>query len=78
MLGKPKYTYGDVVKFKCGDEIITGIVAIIDGWGTFEDNSDVSYDLMCKERNIFYKHFSERNIIEKIGQVPEEEIWNDR
>lgn len=78
MLGEPKYTYGDVVKFKCGDEIITGVVAIIDKWGTFGDDSDVSYDLMRKENNTLYKHFNERSIVEKIGHVPEEEIWNEQ
>ena len=75
MRGKPKYNYGDVVKFKCGDDIKEGIIAIIDRWGTFEDNSDVSYDIMNKEENILYKHFGEKFVIEKIGEVPEEEIW---
>ena len=30
MLGKPKYNYGDVVKFKLGDDVKEGIIAIID------------------------------------------------
>ena len=75
MLGKPKYNYGDVVKFKLGDDIKEGIIAIIDKYGTFEDNSDVSYDIMNKKENILYKHFGEKFVIEKIGQIPEEEIW---
>ena len=75
MLGKPKYNYGDVVKFKLGDDVKEGIIAIIDRYGTFEGSSDVSYDIMNKEENILYKHFGEKYIIEKIGEVPEEEIW---
>ena len=77
MLGKPKYTYGDIVKFTANDnKIREGIIAIIDRWGTFEDDSDVSYDIMNKEENILYKHFREDCIIEKIGEVKEEEIWD--
>ena len=49
MLGKPKYNYGDVVKFKLGDDVKEGIIAIIDRYGTFEGSSDVSYDIMNKE-----------------------------
>ena len=76
MLGNPKYTYGDVVKFTANDKKIReGIIAIIDTWGTFEDNSDVSYDIMNKEERILYKHFREDYIVEKIGEVKEEEIW---
>ena len=75
MLGKPKYNYGDVVKFKLGDDIKEGIIAIIDRWGTFFDDSDVSYDIMNKEENILYKHCGEKYVIEKIGEVPKEEIW---
>ena len=75
MLGKPKYNYGDIVKFKFNDDVKEGIIAIIDRWGTFEDDSDVSYDIMNKEENILYKHFGEKFVIEKIGEVPEEEIW---
>ena len=75
MLGKPKYNYGDVVKFKYDDDIKEGIIAIIDRYGTFENDSDVSYDIINKEENILYKHFGEKYVIEKIGEVPEEEIW---
>jgi len=75
MRGKPKYTYGDIVKFKLDDKIKTGIIAIVDSWGTFEDNSDASYDILNKEENTLYKHFREDSVIEKIGSIPENEIW---
>lgn len=64
MLGKPKFNYGDVVKFKLGDDIKEGIVYIIDKYGTFEDDSDVSYDILVKSENCLYKHVTER-LVEK-------------
>lgn len=84
MIGQPKYTYGDIVHFKVNykdkkdvahNEIKEGVIAIIDKYGTFFDSSDVSYDILVKSENILYKHFSENSIVEKIGQIPEEEIW---
>lgn len=77
MVGKPKYTYGDVVEFKCGDEVKTGIVAIVDRYGTFMDDSDASYDILNKQENILYKHCREDFVIQKIGEIPEEEIWEN-
>ena len=45
MLGKPKFKLNDIVKFKVdfGDELkeIEGSVAIIDKYGTFEQNEEV-------------------------------------
>lgn len=76
MLGKPKFTYGDVVEFRHGNDTKTGIVAIVDRYGTWEDGSDVSYDILNKDENILYKHFREDYVIKKIGEVPEGEIWN--
>lgn len=50
MIGKPKYKIDDVVSFKLKDEdreyTLTGKVYIVDRYGTFFDNSDVSYDIM--------------------------------
>lgn len=72
MLGKPKYNYGDKVKFKVKHEDkdyeLIGKIEIIDKYGTFEDNSDVSYDIMVEEGNFpvgypcLFKHFSEDSI----------------
>ena len=75
MLGKPKYTYGDVVTFRCGEQTKTGIVAIVDRYGTFFDNSDVSYDILNKDENILYKHFREDLVLSKIGAVDPSKIW---
>lgn len=50
MVGKPKYKIDDVVSFKLKDEdreyILTGKVYVVDRYGTFFDDSDVSYDIM--------------------------------
>lgn len=62
MKGKPKYNYGDTVTFSFIDydyderghridgtnhkTTLTGTVYIIDAYGTWDDPSDVSYDIM--------------------------------
>lgn len=81
-MSKPKYTYGDIVKFQFGqytDEKIVytkeGIVAIVDANGTWLNPGKPSYDILVKDENILYKHIAEEFVIEKIGSVPEEEIW---
>ena len=71
MLGKPKYNYGDEVKFKVKiqdkEYELVGKVEIIDKYGTFGDNSDVSYDIMvdkCPWNNepCLFKHFREDRV----------------
>lgn len=59
MLGKPKFKRDDKVQFTFQDKIIVGKVYIIDEYGTFEDDSDVSYDIMVDEENCLYKHVRE-------------------
>jgi hypothetical protein len=79
MLGKPKYKIGDIVNFKVVDnqEIIKkGIVAIVDEYGTFFNNSDVSYDILNKEENMLYKHFSESCVLEKVGEISPNNVWD--
>ena len=72
-IGKPKYKYNDVVSFKIKDNdteyTLTGYVYVIDKYGTFFDNTDVSYDIMVYtgEYSIDYpclfKHIRESQII---------------
>ena len=71
MLGKPKYAYKDKVKIKIKRDNkeyeLIGKVEIIDKYGTFEDNSDVSYDIMvdkCPWNNepCLFKHFREDGV----------------
>lgn len=64
MLGKPKFKHGDLVQFdvKFPEETrtIKGYIYIIDEYGTFQDNTDVSYDIMDEEEKCLYKHVSEK------------------
>lgn len=68
MLGKPKFKVDDKVSFSVKGEVITGCVYIVDAWGTFEDDSDVSYDIFvdsCEKfpEGCLYKHIKECNVI---------------
>lgn len=70
MIGSPKYDFGDIVKFKIDEKELSGAIGIVDKYGTFFDDSDVSYDIMVYEPiKIFYKHIPEEFIIEKIGHT---------
>lgn len=72
MLGKPKFNYGDVVRFELvleKDSVITciGTIEIIDKYGTFEQNKEVSYDIMVDNFNVgnepvFVKHIIESKL----------------
>lgn len=66
MLGKPKFKLNDTVCFDIQGETITGNIYIIDPYGTFEDNSDVSYDIMSEEKNCLYKHIQEK-LVRKVN-----------
>ena len=68
MLGNPKYTEGDIVKFEFNDEIKEGAVYIVDEYGTFFNDSDVSYDILVEKENALYKHLIEHSIIGKVGE----------
>ena len=68
MYGKPKYTYGDIVTFRLGGQTKAGTVAIVDKYGTFFDNTDVSYDILNKGENMLYKHIAECYVDKKIGE----------
>lgn len=59
MIGKPKYKIGDNVSFTLEKEIKQGEIYIVDKYGAFEDESDVSYDIFVKDGNILYKHIKE-------------------
>lgn len=68
MLGNPKYTFNEEVTFKiCNSDNVEimkcGIIYIIDTYGTFEDNSDVSYDILVSDENCIYKHIREDDIM---------------
>lgn len=63
MIGQPKYKEGQVVKFAIAGENKEGIIGVVDAYGTFEDESDVSYDILVSDENCFYKHIREDFIV---------------
>lgn len=65
MIGNPKYKIGDLVSFIFDGIKKTGIVEIVDEYGTFGDNTDVSYDIYIKDENCLYKHIKEIGIIKE-------------
>ena len=63
MIGKPKYSIGDEVYFLCCGNKVRGNIAIVDAYGTFEQNEEPSYDIMVEEANTLYKHIREQFVI---------------
>ena len=61
MLGIPKFNFGDRVKFDLNGKTYEGSIEIIDKYGVFEDDSDVSYDIVVveKDEEILVKHVNE-------------------
>lgn len=62
MLGKPKYDYDDNVRFIINGKEVCGKVAIIDAYGTFEQDEEVSYDILVESENTLYKHIRESGL----------------
>lgn len=74
MKGKPKFNCKDIVKFKLEDKEYIGEVWIVDKYGTWDEPSDVSYDILVKDafkegdvhykpngnNDCLFKHISER------------------
>lgn len=73
MKGYPKYKFNERVKFTIGDETFEGRIYIIDEYGTWNDPSDVSYDILVdkydgmneKIGSCLYKHITEK-LVEKV------------
>ena len=63
-IGQPKYQLRNRVRFMFRDEELEGIIRIVDAWGTFEQNEEPSYDILCEKKNCLYKHVLESEIIE--------------
>ena len=73
MIGEPKYALGEEVTFSLinrngVDVTLIGTVQIVDRYGTFEDNTDVCYDILVesdengKPNGILYKHVNEKSV----------------
>lgn len=66
VLGRPRYDYGDTVRFAWGaGGEKTGVVRIIDAYGTFEQNLEPSYDVYIESERCLYKHICESEILGK-------------
>ena len=74
MKGKPKYKLGDKVQFTLENEgTFHGYVYIIDEYGTWDDPSDVSYDIMVedwgpKKEECLFKHITEK-LVSSYGEI---------
>lgn len=65
MLGKPKYKEGTTVKFIIGNKLKTGVIWVVDEFGTFDYKEDVSYDIMVESENCLYKHIPEKSVVQR-------------
>ena len=61
MLGMPKFRKGQSVEFTISGKLVQGRIAIIDAYGTFEQDEEVSYDIFSTD-NILYKHIRESGL----------------
>ena len=77
MLGKPKYKRGDLVEFELlvDGRIVSlfGEIFIVDAFGTFEQRSEVSYDIMVEKSHFtggpcLYKHIEESRVVGKVSR----------
>ena len=72
MLGKPKFNYDDYVKFTVDGVEVIGQIYVIDAYGTFEQNEEVSYDIMVENsphmggEPCLYKHIRESEVEKSI------------
>lgn len=62
ILGQPRFKKGDYVSFTVNNEVVTGVIEIIDEYGTFFDSDHVCYDIFNKKANLLYKHVREEVI----------------
>ena len=62
----PKYKYEDLVMFRYGGDTLTGVIYIVDAYGTLEQNKEPSYDIYNEQNNTLYKHIRESDVF-KIG-----------
>ena len=66
MKGFPKFTIGDKVHFNFtindGKYSEDGEVVVVDKFGTWDDDSDVSYDIKLEDGS-WWKHINEKFVI---------------
>ena len=62
--GEREEVYVNVLERQLREEELEGIIQVVDAWGTFEQNEEPSYDILCEKKNCLYKHVLESEIIE--------------
>ena len=66
MLGIPKFSYGEKVTIDFDGKEYVGTIAIVDKYGTFFDDSDVSYDILVNDfdghKECLVKHINEKYV----------------
>ena len=66
MIGHPQYNYNDIVRFRWNDGTINeGKIVVVDRYGTFEQDEEVSYDIRVPGVALF-KHCRESWITDLI------------
>lgn len=59
------YNYNDKVSVIIDEKQYTGIIEIIDRFGTFFDNSEPYYDIFIEKDNLLIKHVPQSIIIKE-------------
>ena len=67
MKGNPLYQEGDVVRFVIANRPLIGTINMVYEWGTWEDASDVQYDIIVAHENTLYQHIPECLIATKLA-----------
>ena len=62
MLGDPKFTCGELVRFAWKEETLLGEIRIADAYGICGVHDQPYYDVVVWERNCLYKHIPEEDI----------------
>lgn len=70
MLGKPQYTYNDVVRFRFNKGLeLVGKIVVVDAYGTFFQTEEPSYDISVSVgERCLYKHVPESWVIELVKE----------
>lgn len=67
VLGRLRYSYKDVVEFNSGEDCTkVRQIHVIDAYGTFEQSSEPSLDVLVEDDNCLYKHICESDIAKKL------------
>ena len=68
MKGNPKFHSDQRVKFTVAGKTLEGNIYIIDPYGTWGYDEDVSYDIMVESENCLYKHIPEKYVEEVVEE----------